>query len=174
MPDHYDSDIATNLRGRGFEVTILPYRAWHRLTPGVRVMCIDNINQDAILVIETDNALIIDLNDSPLCGEFNFLRRLISGYPKQRTYLLALCSVDADMFNFVDAAGASLVGPPEERKPGAVWTVARTAAQLGVGHSLPPVIAAYLRACRTSIWANPHRIGWADMKRYRGRARKSD
>src|SRR6201995_429282 len=27
VPDHYNSDIATGLRARGFEVTILPYRS---------------------------------------------------------------------------------------------------------------------------------------------------
>src|SRR5258708_30838929 len=35
LPDHYDGDIANNLRGRGFDVTILPYRTCQRLTPGV-------------------------------------------------------------------------------------------------------------------------------------------
>ena len=69
------------------------------------------------------------------------------------------------MFNFVNAAGASLVGPPEERKPGAIWTVARTAAQLGVGNfCCSSSQHIYVRA--DSIWANPHRIGWTDMKRY--------
>jgi hypothetical protein len=169
LPDHYDGDIATNLRERGFDVTILPYRSWHRLTPGVRVMCIDNINQDAILVIEADGSLIIDLNDSPICGEFSFLRRLIKSYPREKTYLLALCSVDADMFNFVDESGQSLVGPPEERKPGAVWTVARTASQLGVGHfCCSSSQHIYVRA--DSVWANPHRISWADMRRYWSRS----
>jgi hypothetical protein len=165
LPDHYNDDIATNLRDRGFDVAILPYRGWHALTPGVRVMCIDNINQDAILVIEADGSLIVDLNDSPLCGEFNFLRRLTGSYPREKTWLLALCSVDADMFNFVDAAGQSLVGPPEERKPGAVWTVARTAARLGAGNfCCSSSQHIYVRA--DSVWANPHRIGWADMQRY--------
>ncbi len=165
LPDHYDGDIAANLRDRGFEVTILPYRTWYTLTPSIRVMCIDNINQDAILIVEADGSLVIDLNDSPLCGEFSFLHRLIRGYPREKTYLLALCSVDADMFNFVDQAGESLVGPPEERKPGAIWTVARTAAQLGVGNfCCSSSQHIYVRA--DSIWANPHRIAWADMKRY--------
>jgi hypothetical protein len=165
LPDHYDNDIALNLRGRDFDVTILPYRTWYPLTPGVRVMCIDNINQDAVLVIEAEGALIINLNDSPLCGEFNFLRQLIRHYPREKTYLLALCSVDADMFNFVDEAGLSLVGPPEERKPGAVWTVARTAAQLGVGNfCCSSSQHIYVRA--DSVWANPYRIGWPDMKRH--------
>lgn len=165
LPDHYDGEIAANLRDRGFAVTILPYRTWYPLTPRIRVMCIDNINQDAVLVIEADGSLIIDLNDSPLCGELRFLRRLIRHYPREKTWLLALCSVDADMFNFVDEAGQSLVGPPEERKPGAVWTVARTASQLGIGNfCCSSSQHIYVRA--DSVWANPHRIGWADMQRY--------
>jgi len=165
LPDHYDSDISTNLRDRGFDVTILPYRSWYTLTPEIRVMCIDNINQDAILVVEADGSLIIDLNDSPLCGEFNFLRRLVRNYPREKTYLLALCSVDADMFNFVGESGESLVGPAEERKPGAIWTVARTAAQLGVG-SFCCSSSQHIYVRADSVWANPHRIGWADMKRH--------
>jgi hypothetical protein len=164
LPDHYDDDIALNLRSRGFDVTILRYRTWLSLTPGIRVMCIDNINQDAILVIEADGALIIDLNDSPLCGEFNFLRRLIRRYPREKTYLLALCSVDADMFNFVDEAGHSLAGPPEERKPGAVWKVARTAAQMGVG-SFCCSSSQHIYVRADSVWANPYRINWTDMRR---------
>ncbi|MSP03305.1 MAG: MBL fold metallo-hydrolase [Acetobacteraceae bacterium] len=165
LPDHYDKDIYNNLRDRGFEVTIMAYRAWHTLAPDVRVMCIDNINQDAILVIEAEGSLIIDLNDSPLCGEPGFLRGLIARHKPEQTWLLALCSVDADMFNFVDDAGKSLAGPPEERKPGAVWTVARTAARLGVGNfCCSSSQHIYVRA--DSIWANPYRIGWTDMRRY--------
>ncbi len=165
LPDHYDGDIETSLRGRGFDVTILPYRTWRTLVPGVRVMCIDNINQDAILVVEAEGALIVNLNDSPLCGEFSFLRRLIGSYPREKVWLLALCSVDADMFNFVDPSGASLVPPPEERKPGAIWTVARTAAALGAG-SFCCSSSQHIYVRADSIWANPHRIGWADMQRH--------
>jgi hypothetical protein len=165
LPDHYDHDIAVSLRDRGFDVTVLGYRSWHELRPGIRVLCLDNINQDAVLIIDAEGSLIIDLNDSPLCGELGFLRRLVRTYPREKTWLLALCSVDADMFNFVDETGASLVGPPEERKPGAIWTVARTAAQLGVGNfCCSSSQHIYVRA--DSIWANPHRIGWADMNRY--------
>jgi len=165
LPDHYDSDIATGLQSRGFAVTVLPYRSWHRLTPDVRVMCIDNINQDAILVIEAGGSLVVDLNDSPLCGEFGFLRQLIRSYSREKTYLLALCSVDADMFNFVDEAGRPLAGPPDERKPGAIEVVARKAAQLGVG-SFCCSSSQHIYVRADSVWANPHRIGWADMQRY--------
>ena len=165
IPDHYDQDIFNHLRERGFDVTILPYRRWFDLAPGVRVLCMDNINQDAILVVEAEGSLIVNLNDSPLCGEEAFLRRLVASFPREKTWLLALCSVDADMFNFVDESGASLAGPPEERKPGAIWTVARTAARLGVGNfCCSSSQHIYVRA--DSIWANPYRIGWADMQRH--------
>lgn len=165
VPDHYNAEIAAHLKELGFEVTILPYRSWFQLAPRVRVLCIDNLNQDAILIIEADGSLIVNLNDSPLCGEFRFLQRLIHSYPKQKTYLLQLCSVDADMFNFVDAAGHSLVGPPEERKPGAIWAVARQAERLGVGNfCCSSSQHIYVRS--DSVWANPYRISWADMRRH--------
>jgi hypothetical protein len=128
-------------------------------------MCIDNINQDAILVIEVRGSLIINLNDSRLCGEFDFLRRLIRRYPREKTYLLALCSVDADMFNFGNESEQSLVALPKERKAGAIWTVARTAAALGVG-SFCCSSSQHIYVRTDSIWENPHRIGWADMQRH--------
>jgi hypothetical protein len=165
LPNHYTDDIASHVRNLGFDVTILPYREWFRLSPDIRILCIDNINQDAVLVIEADGSLIVNLNDSPLCGELAFLRRLISEYPTGRTWLLALCSVDADMFNFVDAAGESIAGPPEDRKPGAIWAVARTAARLGVGNFCCSS-SQHLYVRSDSIWANPYRIGWPDMRKH--------
>lgn len=165
LPDHYNAEIANHLRALGFDVSILPYRVWYQLTPSIRVLCIDNMNQDAILVIEAGDSLIINLNDSLLCGEFRFLRRLLQEFPRNKTYLLALCSIDADMFNFVDADGCSLVGPPEERKPGAIWNVARLADRLGVGNfCCSSSQHIYVRA--DSAWANAYRITWTDMQRH--------
>lgn len=163
LPDHYNSEIAAHLRELGFDVTILAYRQWFRVSDTVRVLCMDNMNQDAMLVIEADGALIIDMNDSPLSGELGFLRRLVRRYPRERTYLLALCSVDADMFNFVDEHGRSLVGPPEERKRGAIWSVARTAERMGVG-SFCCSSSQHIYVRADSVWANPYRIGWTDMQ----------
>ncbi len=165
LPDHYNAEIAAYLRGKQFEVTVLPYRKWFQISETIRVLCMDNMNQDAMLVIEAGQSLIIDLNDLPLCGETSFLRGLVRKHPRQKTYLLALCSVDADMFNLVDGEGRSLVGPAEERKPGAIWAVGRRAARLGVGNfCCSSSQHIYVRA--DSIWANPYRIGWADMQRH--------
>lgn len=165
LPDHYDPEISQSLSAQGFQVTILPYKKWFRLSDGIRVMSFGNENQDGVLIVEAGDALVINLNDSPLCGEGAFLRSLVKGHKNTKTYLAALCSIDADMFNIVDEDGASLAPPPDERKRGAIWSVAHTAASLGVKNfCCSSSQHIYVRA--DSVWANPHRIGWADMKRH--------
>jgi hypothetical protein len=170
LPDHYDSDIRDFLLQQNFEVEILPYRTWRQLSATVRVLCIDNRNQDAVLVIEAGDSLILNLNDSPLCGEFRFLRRLVRARPRSKTYLLALCSMDADMMNFVDSNGDSLAGDPEERKPGTIWEVARLADRLGVG-AFCCSSSQHLYVRSDSAWANPYRITFADMQRFWSRSK---
>ena len=63
LPGHYSSDIRDYLTKRGFAVEVLPKPAWKQLSPGIRVPCLDNENQDAILAIEAGGSLIVDLND---------------------------------------------------------------------------------------------------------------
>src|SRR5580704_5429149 len=38
LPDHYDSEIRRFLTDKGFDVTILRYRKWFDISPGVKVM----------------------------------------------------------------------------------------------------------------------------------------
>ena len=165
LPDHYDNDIHSFLRDKGFDVTVLPYRRWHQLGPGLRVMCLDNINQDAILIIQVGEFLLINLNDSPVAGEDRFLRRLVARFPCEKTYVFALCSVDADMCNLVDEHGRSTLAPPEERKVPEIWRVARLARKLGVG-TFCCSSSQHVYARSDSAWANAHRITWDDMRRH--------
>ena len=165
LPDHYSSDIRDYLERRGFAVEVLPYRGWKRLAPGVRVLCLDNENQDAILLIEAGDSLIVDLNDSPLCGERRFIRDIVGKYDRKRTYMAALCSNDADMFNLVDAEGRRAIDPPEQRKPGMVWALARIAESLGVG-SYVSSASQHIYVRSDAVWANPYRVGWADVVRH--------
>lgn len=165
VPDHYDAEVQRSLADMGFETRILPGKRWIQLTDRIRVMSIANENQDGILIVEADGALVINLNDSPLCGEGSFLRNLIRKYERANTYLVGLCSIDADMMNIFDEQGASLAGPPDARKPGAIWEVAGKTAQLGAGHwCCSSSQHRYVR--EDSIWANPYRISWEDMKRH--------
>jgi hypothetical protein len=165
LADHYDGDVRDFLRGKGFDVAVLPYRQWYELGPTLRVMCVDNMNQDSILVIQTGDALLLNLNDSPVAGELGFLRRLVSQHPNDKTYMFALCSIDADMFNFVDGCGRSLVRPAEDRKPLEVWRVGRLAKRLGV-RNFCCSSSQHVYARSDSAWANPHRITWDDMRQH--------
>jgi hypothetical protein len=162
LPDHYAKDIASFLTGQGFLVEIMPYRQWRVLTPGIRCMCLDNENQDAILLIEAGDSLIVNVNDSPLCGDAGFIRRLVRRYPREKTYMTALCSNDADMINIVDDAGRHTIDPPETRKPGMVWALGRTARSLGVGAYVCSA-SQHIYSRADSIWANPYRVGWSDV-----------
>lgn len=165
VPDHYDAEVARSLESMGFEARVLPCKKWMRLSGRLRVMSIANENQDGILIVEAGDSLVVNLNDSPLCGEGFFLRSLIREYPREKTWLAGLCSIDADMLNIVDEGGGSLAGPPEARKPGAIWDVAAKASSLGAGHwACSSSQHVYVR--EDSIWANPYRIRWEDMRRH--------
>jgi hypothetical protein len=165
LPDHYHPEIKDFLTEKGFAVTVLKYREWLQISPTVSVMCLDNINQDAILIVRIGDALVINQNDSPIAGEESFLRNLVKRHPNDKTYLAALCSIDADMFNFVDESGRSIAGPPDERKRGAIWTVARGADRMGVKNFCCSS-SQHIYVRPDSIWANDYRISWADMRKH--------
>jgi hypothetical protein len=97
LPNHYDPEIKASFESKGFQVQTLRFKEWTRLTPSVRVICLEKMNQDAILMVEAGDALIVNLNDSPLHGEGPFIKKWIRSYPK--SFLLALCSIDADMIH---------------------------------------------------------------------------
>src|SRR5215831_5201418 len=80
LPDHYRAEMRDWFAGQGFPTRVLRFKEWTELAPGLRVMCLDNQNLDAILVIEAGGALIINKNDSPFCGEDHFFKRLVKRY----------------------------------------------------------------------------------------------
>jgi len=165
LPDHYSPDIKNFLTHQGFDVTVMKYREWRQISPKIRAMCLENENQDAVLVIEAGDSLIVNLNDSPLYGEDKFLRGLVRKYDRSKTYMAALCSNDADMFNIVDAEGQRIVDPPDVRKRGMVWHLARIADRLGVG-SYVCSASQHIYARDDAVWANPYRVGFADVVRH--------
>jgi hypothetical protein len=170
VPDHYDHDIAGFLASEGFKVETLKYRKWRRLHPGLEVLCIDNENQDAILIARFGDALVINLNDSPSFGEEGFIAGLVKAHPNDQVFALALCSIDADMLNFVDAEGRRVVEGPEVRKPGAIWSLARRVEQMGARfYCCSSSQHVYVRA--DTVWANPYRITIEDLRRHWNRPR---
>lgn len=162
VPRHYTDEMETFLRSKGFTVRVMEYREWIDLAEGIRILTLQNENQDAMLVIDTGECLIIDMNDAPPSGEQRFLRGLARG--KKRSYLLAICSNDADLFNTYDSDGRFLGGEPDEKKPGTILSVADLARSIGVTHfCCSSSQHVYVR--KDSAWANPFRITWKDMRR---------
>jgi hypothetical protein len=165
LPDHYHPEIRESIAALGFKVEVMPYRRWRQLSPRVRCMCLDNENQDGILIVEAGDSLVVDLNDSPLCGEGRFIRSLIRRHDRAKTYVAALCAIDADMLNFVDAEGRRTIEPPEQRKRGMVWATARRIEQLGA-ESFVSSASQHLYVRADSVWANPYRVTWADVQNH--------
>ena len=162
LPDHYEPELARAAEEHGFTCRILPDKQWVELRPGLRVLCVANENMDAIVAFDVQGKLLLNKNDSPFCGEDGFFRRLVGGFAQ--SYLMALCAYDADMINIVDENGKRLIEDPEERKPGVVWSVARTAEYLGVGNfCCSSSQHVYVRP--DSAWANAYRVTWPDMQR---------
>jgi hypothetical protein len=162
LPDHYNPELIAPLEERGLRHRTLPQKQWVELEPGLRVMCVANENMDAILAMEVDGVLLLNKNDSPLCGEDGFFRTLVRRY--RRSYLFALCAFDADMINLYDEHMHSTLGPPAERKPGTVWAVARTAQWLGVS-AFCCASSQHVYVRPDSAWANDYRVTWQEMQR---------
>ncbi|HVS12084.1 MAG TPA: hypothetical protein VMS76_19645, partial [Planctomycetota bacterium] len=163
LPDHYARDIREHLQGLGFQVSVMRYRRWMPIAPGVRIQSLEHANQDAMLLIELDRTLLIDRNDCPLHGEKPYLAKLIRGY--ESSYLAGLCAVETDMVNIVDSAGKRVLPAPEELKPGAIWEMADLCSELGVT-AFCCSSSQHVYCRRDSAWANPYRIVFEDMRRW--------
>jgi hypothetical protein len=69
------------------------------------------------------------------------------------------------MFNLVDASGQRVIDPPEQRKPGMVWALARIIESLGVGAYVSSA-SQHIYVRQDAVWANPYRVGWDDVVGY--------
>ena len=80
-------------------------RKWYRLSDHIRVLCVSDFNQDAILLVDINGRLVFNRNDASDHGWEHFVRRIIKRY--DTSFLLALSSRfgDADMINHFDENG---------------------------------------------------------------------
>lgn len=104
LPDHVGGRIYNDLAERGYDVSILPDRKWVELSEHIKVLCISDYFQDAILLVDINGRLIVNLNDAADRGWGRFVRRTIKEY--DTTFLLKLfCYGDPDMNNFFSEEG---------------------------------------------------------------------
>ncbi len=104
VPDHYGGRIVRELAEHGFEVTVMKDGEWMRISDRVRICSMANYNQDAVLLIEMDDSLIVDANDAGDRGASKLFREILGNY--RRKFLACLTGWgDADMINFFDEEG---------------------------------------------------------------------
>ncbi|MFN3233068.1 MAG: hypothetical protein ACE363_13065 [Alphaproteobacteria bacterium] len=165
IADHYSTELEDTLTAMGFDVTVMQYRQWIDLGRGVEVLSFDNPDQDAVLVIRTPDALIVNLNDADLWGESAFLRRLITSCPTDKTFVLALCDYMGDMRNIVDSEGRRTDRDPGRHREGCIRRIGRISAKLGARHYMCSSFQ-HRYVHTDSAWANEGRITFEDMQQY--------
>jgi len=154
LADHYGGRIAKDLRGLGYQVTVLQDGVWTELSPRLRIASIANYNQDAVLLIDLDGNLLVDANDAGDRGASMFLERELPRFEKQ-TFLACLLGYgDADMINCFDEQGRRLPSLSDQRQPVGPQ-VAYVLHSYGLQNYLPS--SSQHRYHRTdSLWANDH------------------
>jgi hypothetical protein len=155
LPAHAGGRIRADLESQGYHVRELPVAQWVALSPRVRVMCLPDYNQDAVLLVEIGDALLVNANDSEGAGWRKLIARTIRQY--KRSFLLRLTGYgDADMINFFDEDGHRLPPAALQRKHAGVPlgpAVAKLAESYGVTYFVPfSSMHRYQR--EDSIWAN--------------------
>jgi hypothetical protein len=162
LPDHHGGRIKSELESLGFAVQILQDRVWIQVSKNIKIMCIANYNQDAILLIDLDGTLIVNKNDAIDTGWGTFVRKLVRGY--KLSFLLALSGYgDADMINFFDEDGARILPPAAEKVPPG-GSIARMTEFFGTKFFVPfSSMHKYQR--RDSIWANQCTTGLDDYRK---------
>ena len=64
LPDHVGGRIASDLTRDGYRVEVLPDQTWVRISDRVRVLCIADEGQDAVLLVDVGGRLVVNLNDA--------------------------------------------------------------------------------------------------------------
>ncbi len=153
IPNHVEGRIATDMMNMGFNITILKDRVWTRLSKRIRVFNIADYNQDAVLLVEIANTLIINLNDAGPRGWLKIIQNIAKRY--NSSFLLQLNGYgDADMMNHFTEDGERIT-PPAAKKYSVGASMASWASIVGATYALP--FSSLHRYQRTdSVWANEY------------------
>src|SRR5262249_38383609 len=159
LPDHHGGVIRSGLQARGFKVGILKDRIWHRLSERVRVMCIADYSQDAILLVDLDGRLIADLNDADDHGWGNMVKRIIRRYDV--SFMLHLAGFgDTDMINFYREDGTFIVPRAAKKRP-VGRSMANWARQWGTRYTIP-FSSMHIYQRTDTMWADQYTTRLAD------------
>ena len=149
------------LNSNGYPAQILEPWRWRSLSDRVRICSIPVPFDDSILVIDTPDALIINLNDSsPRPALVAYIRRWL---PSGRKMIIALKSyspASAGIAFFRN--GVRLPFKTKEDYATVAWEISRG---LGATHFVPFASQAFFNRS-DSRWANEYKVTYEDLRRY--------
>jgi hypothetical protein len=148
------------LAERGHRTEIVAPRRWRRLGDGVAILSLPLWNDDSVLLIDTPQALILNLNDAkPVPPVLHAIRRLADRIGKPRV-LLASYSPASIVNSFLDAGDIVRLRSAEHY----VGYLCRLCETLGADIYLPFASQAVFQR-GDSEWANAFRTNFADLQR---------
>lgn len=168
LPDHVGGVIRDGLIERGLDVTVLKDCQWVPLSDRIRIMSIADYNQDAVLLVDIDGRLIVNMNDAGDHGWGAFVRKIIRRYDV--SFMLHLAGFgDSDMINLYREDGTFIVPRAEKARP-VGRSMANWAGQWGTKFTVPfSSMHVYQRA--DSMWASKYttrlsdyEVGWNAKK----------
>lgn len=159
LPDHAGGRIARDLKEQGFEVHTMKDRRWYTLSPRIRALSIADYNQDAVLLVDVNGTLVVNLNDASDRGWAGFVRRTVREYPT--SFLLALSGYgDAGMINMFDEEGER-IPPDAARRDPVGQKISRLVEGYGTNYFVPfSSMHRYQR--EDSQWADPYSTRLSD------------
>ena len=159
LPDHVGSRISDTLKEQGYDIHVMTDRQWYPLSDRVKALCISDVNQDAVLLVDIDGRLVFNRNDASDHGWESYVRRIIKRYDV--SFLLALSSRfgDADMINFFDEAGSRIT--VRENVPSLGARNAHRTETVGARYFVP-FSSMHVYQREDSIWANRYQTSLED------------
>ena len=116
LPDHVGGRVARELAEQGFKVRVCKCGEWVSLGDKIRICCVADIYQDALLLVELDGNLIVNANDCGDHGVGPFVREQVARF--DASFLMCLTGHgDADLIHFFDEDGALVVPDAAKKEP---------------------------------------------------------
>ena len=116
LPDHRGQRIKESLEAEGYKCEVLKDGEWIQLTDRIRIACVADYHQDAMLMVDVNGRLVVNLNDGTDRGTGRFIQE--TAYQYEKSFLLRLvCYGDADMINFFDEDGNRIPPAAAEKRP---------------------------------------------------------
>lgn len=165
-PSLPQEQIANFLGEKGFNTRVLEGMKWHQLHDKLRVLSIPLPNDDSVLLLDTPNAFLVNVNDSKPRGyQLRRLAQFIKENVKGRKKVIVLSSYSpASVVNsFRKGANYEVVSLRDKKSY--VHYVSNLVDQLGADYFFP--FASQVIFYRSdSAWANPYKVTYADLEKY--------